>query len=284
MRTASPELIALLDAGGPFFRASLFTFTLADGTVYRYTSADIDMVVGGQTYLSTGPQIEAENVDTATGLEVSTLSLTVYADQAHLLAGVPWTHAIRLGKLYGARVRYDWLISDDWQDTSYGTVHLFDGRVSDFEALSTEIRLTIKSDVELLDIMMPHDMYQPSCLNTLFDARCKKSAAAFKVSTTVGAGSTLTRINTGTAYAADYFALGKIVFTSGVNQGLVRSVREYSGGQFLLSAPLVEPCAVGDTFDAWPGCDGLQSTCSSKYNNVVNFRGHPYVPEPESLL
>jgi hypothetical protein len=38
----------------------------------------------------------------------------------------------------------------------------------------------------------------------------------------------------------------------------------------------------GDTFNLVPGCDGRQVTCSAKFNNIVHFRGYPYIPVPET--
>jgi hypothetical protein len=40
----------------------------------------------------------------------------------------------------------------------------------------------------------------------------------------------------------------------------------------------------GDTFTAYPGCDKTQNTCTSKFNNLVNFGGFPYVPVPEAAI
>jgi len=39
--------------------------------------------------------------------------------------------------------------------------------------------------------------------------------------------------------------------------------------------------AEGDTFNVAFGCDHTQATCQSKFNNLINFRGFPYVPPPQ---
>jgi hypothetical protein len=38
----------------------------------------------------------------------------------------------------------------------------------------------------------------------------------------------------------------------------------------------------GDTLNAIAGCDKLQATCTSKFSNLVNFAGFPFVPKPET--
>jgi hypothetical protein len=49
MKTASPALLALL-ASGQFCYAELFTLTLANGTVLRWTGADTALVYGGHAF------------------------------------------------------------------------------------------------------------------------------------------------------------------------------------------------------------------------------------------
>ena len=55
MKTASAGLIALLNAQR-FLFADLFTFTLASGTVLRYTSGDGDLTMGGNLFSSVNDQ------------------------------------------------------------------------------------------------------------------------------------------------------------------------------------------------------------------------------------
>ena len=60
-------------------------------------------------------------------------------------------------------------------------------------------------------------------------------------------------------------------------------VKLFASGTFTLLYPLPAPCANGDTFDAYPGCDKLEATCISKFNNKPNFGGYPFVPTPETI-
>jgi len=68
-----------------------------------------------------------------------------------------------------------------------------------------------------------------------------------------------------------------------VNNGTVRSVKQFSAGAFTLVVPLWQACSPGDTFTAYPGCDRTSPTCSGKFGNLVNFRATPDVPVPETL-
>ena len=54
-------------------------------------------------------------------------------------------------------------------DTSAGTVSIFSGRVADVQASRTEAILSVASDLTLLNVMMPRNVYQPARLHALFD-------------------------------------------------------------------------------------------------------------------
>ncbi|OQS41122.1 DUF2163 domain-containing protein [Chromobacterium haemolyticum] len=284
MRNASPALQALLNSGRAFFMADLYTFTLVGGAIVRYTSADVDLAVNGQSFSSKGPLFKRGRTRLTLGLEVDTLDLTLYADSTHTINGVPWLHAARVGALDAAAVRLERVFATDWTDTSAGSILLFEGRIADVKPSRTELRLTVKSELELLDTQMPRNLYQPGCLHTLHQGGCGISKEAFAINSTVNGGSTVNRINCSLTQAAGYFSLGTIRFNSGPNAGVIRSVKDYSPGVVTLSAPLVMQCNPGDSFTIYPGCDKTKATCQAKFNNVINFRGHPYVPAPETVL
>jgi uncharacterized phage protein (TIGR02218 family) len=52
-----------------------------------------------------------------------------------------------------------------------------------------------------------------------------------------------------------------------------------------LVLPLAFPYTpqVGDTFTLTAGCDHRKDTCKNKFNNLVNFRGEPFVPGQDIL-
>lgn len=40
---------------------------------------------------------------------------------------------------------------------------------------------------------------------------------------------------------------------------------------------------VGDELRLYPGCDKTLATCRDKFDNVINFRGEPFVPGSDFL-
>jgi uncharacterized phage protein (TIGR02218 family) len=279
MRTASAGLIALLNSGTQFLMADLFTLTLSGGFVVRYTSADTDLTSAGNVFSKF--LIGRSRTRVSVGVEVDTLDVTIHPAPTDLLNSVAWLTAARNGALDGANLKLEKVFMPTWGDTSLGVIDLFQGRVSDVELGRTEAKLTVKSDMELLDTPLPRNFYQSGCLNTLFDNGCSLAKTAYAANGTVS-GATVTQINSALGQPADYFSLGTITFISGVNAGITRSVRSFAGGAFTLALPLVAAPSPGDQFIAYPGCDKTKSTCENKFANGPNFRGYPFVPDPET--
>lgn len=290
MKTASPDLIALLNSSTQFRMADLFTITLVSGVVVRYTSADLDIAYGGQTYSAQGPLIRRGTVRVVKGLEVDTLDLTVSAsasNSAHTLEGAPFIQAALKGSLDGATVLLQRAFMADWGSAPAGVVVLFSGRVSDVSGSRTEARVVVKSDIELLNIRMPRNLYQAPCLHTVYDSGCAASKSAKQVlgrCFTSPAGSDGRWLKSNRTEPTGWFNQGVLTFTSGVNMGVKRTVKTYSGGLFYFALPLPRPPAAGDSFLVYPGCDKTQATCQAKFNNLARFRGYPYIPIPETVI
>ncbi|KVG33874.1 DUF2163 domain-containing protein [Burkholderia diffusa] len=85
-------------------------------------------------------------------------------------------------------------------------------------------------------------------------------------------------------YAVGYFAYGSVTWTSGANLGLTGAVKTSAVGTVTLGMPMPNQIQVGDTYTIVAGCDKQLGTCRDRYNNVVHFRGEPYVPGPDTIL
>jgi hypothetical protein len=81
-----------------------------------------------------------------------------------------------------------------------------------------------------------------------------------------------------------YFDYGVLTFTTGLNTGLSMEVKSYTVGQIVLQLPFPYAVAAGDTYSLTAGCDRSFATCKDRFNNVLNFRGEPYVPGLDKLI
>lgn len=283
MKAGNATINALLNSDRQLFMADLYTITTVAGVIYRYTGADTNLTVGGNLFLSS-LKLKRGRLRTSVGLEVDTLDLTVYPALSDLIGGTPFLTALRTGALDGATLLLERAYMSVWGDTTPGTFIKFIGRISESQFGRTEAKIKIKSDLELLNIQMPHNLYQTGCIHTLYDSGCGLLKSSYAAASTVLTGSTASMLLCGLTQALAYFDQGTITGTGGANSGVTRTVKSYTPGVLNLSYPLPVAPGVGDAFTAYPGCDKTQATCTSKFNNIVNFRGFPYVPIPETAL
>lgn len=287
MKSATPAFITWLAANTEFIMAELYDLTLADGTALHYIPFDRSLEVGGTTYLSGPPNFRRGAVEEVIGVsKIGTLSLEIHASPSDLIGGVPILQKIARGDFDKAQITVRRLFMDSALNQQ-GMVIRFVGNIGDLDQLSRNMaRFTCKSKVEDLNIQLPRNILQPTCMHTLFDAGCTLNKSAFAVNGTVQAGSTVNKLITNLTQADSYFDNGQLIFTSGANNGHVAAVRTYtnSGGTVYFFVPLPTAPAIGDTFTMYPGCDKTQATCTAKFSNLANFGGFPFVPAPETAL
>jgi len=281
MKTVPAAMQTVLDAGGPFKIADLYTFTLADGTVLRWTSSQAPLTAGGVTF-ALGPPVSRNKISWKLGLSVDTVDITLADDGATTINGEPLISAAWKNLFDGAKVEVDRFISDSW-DHDTGSVNMFTGKVGDVRAQGKKVKITVESALAELKATMPRTQVLPHCANTLFDSVCALVAANFTFAGSVGAGPTATSFTlSGVSQPDDYFAQGKVEFTSGPNSGQVRQIKSFKSGVVTLLYPLYDIPAQGDTVSIVAGCDKTRATCQSRFNNLTHFRGFPYVPDPST--
>lgn len=91
--------------------------------------------------------------------------------------------------------------------------------------------------------------------------------------------------NLATTAGDDFFRGGLLTWVTGNNAGRSMEVKKYTASSktLELSLPMPEDIAITDTFTVTQGCDKSIATCNSTYQNSLNFRGEPYVPQKAEL-
>lgn len=280
MKSAPAPLIALLNSGQQFSIADLLTITLKSGTVLRYTSWDSDQTYNAHVFSSTGPLFERGRTRVVIGVEVDTLDLTLWPKPTDMVGAQTWMQAAASGALDGADVLLERAFMDGTFAIVGGYIN-FTGRWADFTLGRTEIKETVRSDLELLNVQIPRNLYQAGCLHTLYDTDCGIDRATFASASSIVTASR-TALTCGLSQPDGYFDMGYIVFTGGALTGTRRTVKAQIGGALALLNPLPMVPGIGDTFTAYPGCAKTQAVCTSKFSNLSNFRGFPFVPQPET--
>jgi uncharacterized phage protein (TIGR02218 family) len=278
--------------------ADLWTITLADGAVLRWTSADVPIVVGGATY-SCGPVITRGGTRLTLSLEVDTLEVTfgVGDPPQASIAGVPLPAAAAAGALDGAAVKLERAFMVTWGAPGApgapacapdATVHLFEGRVASVEPRGAEVAVQVRSLLEILDAQWPRNLYQPACNHRLYGQGCGASRAAAQVSGAASGGGRA-RVDWPNPEPAGYYEQGMVAFASGANAGARRTVKASDPAGVTVCPPFAHPVRAGDEFTIVPGCTKTMAqgpldarpSCA-QHGRLASFRGFPFVPPPES--
>lgn len=267
MKPVSPELLTLLSSR-QFFVADLYTFQLANGVTLTYCGGDQAIVANGITFPAggqIGPYFDRTDSKAKChwkiGMEVDSLVFDVLPGSA-TISGTPFLTAVRQGLFDGAEVILDRAYMPTYGDTSRGLVRYFVGRVAEVDCGRSIATFTVNSHLELLNLQLPRNLYQPGCVNSLGDAACGVDLTnpAYHTTGAVVAGTTAATIN---AYLATVpqtgaFDLGTIAFTSGALAGQTYGVKQcVFGSTHVISLTGFMACApaVGDTFTITFGCD-----------------------------
>ncbi len=84
----------------------------------------------------------------------------------------------------------------------------------------------------------------------------------------------------------DWYREGSVEWTSGLNQGDIHAVTSFveDTKRIKLLIPTTNQIQVGDSAILRVGCDGLLTTCATKFNNEINFGGDPFAPSAQDII
>lgn len=294
MKPATPEMIDLITSGASFAIAELFDVEFTNGNHDYFTDLDFDINDGVNIYKANSLRFEGLRYKTKVGLEVDEQEIRISAYPGETLGGANFFSALQAGLLdaaYITRKRLFWAATSQSLPQIYlssppiDQFILFIGQVAEISKIGrTFVEMKLKSPLRLLDINMPRNTYGPGCMWSLFDTGCTllKSSYTFSgvVETVLQNGiEVLGGIPSPVgADSRPTYALGRLLFTSGANNNLQISIRTNTSDLLYYTHPPIPGVVPGDSFNAWPGCSKTTQTCSTKFNNIVNFRGFPRVP------
>lgn len=293
MKPVSAELLALL-ATRQFYVADLYTFSGGNlgASVLRYCGGDQSLSANGNLYPAggvTGPYFDRQDNKAKchwkVGVAVDTLVFDVIPGSATLF-GVSFLAALHNGVMDGAELLLERAYMPAYGDLTRGTVRYFAGLVAEIDFGRSVATFSVNSHLELLNLQLPRNLYQPSCVNNLGDTACGVNLASYMTTGTVQSGSTsaLVLATISGSFASGTFDLGKIVFTSGALDGLSATVKACAFGSpasIQLLAYLPGAPAAGDSFDLFYGCDKSDGgNGCAKFANTARYRAQRLVPQP----
>jgi uncharacterized phage protein (TIGR02218 family) len=291
-RQVSSAYLDMIATNQQSLLGELYTITLKDGTSDYFTDLDVDITFNGNTYKSGSLRISGLHMKLAVGLSIDEQDIKISAMPGDTLAGGFFIEGCSQGLLDGASITRDravWATNGTapyfvYTQTAPITVfRMFYGLVSEISKIGrTVVELKVKSPLKLLDLNLPRRTYQAPCSWTLFDAGCALHKSDWQVAGFVG--DTISPVQwlggVPTVSGADgehYFAQGRLLFTSGGLAGEQFYIGD-NDDNFLYVLGITVPPSPGDSFLAWPGCAKTIKACQSKFSNLPNFRGFPFVP------
>lgn len=250
--------------------------TRQDGTVVGFTSHVSDVTLDGVTYraatgatpsaVASSADLSVDNLDVIALLDDSTVT------DSELLAGLYDYADIEIGE-------FNHRTLDDGGIIRAGTL-------GEHSVGASFVKVELRGILQPLQQVIGR-IHQKRCDADLYDSRCKLERQYFNQQ---GAVTSVTSRGlfavSGLSGADGWFNNGRLDWLTGANAGLSMEVKNWtlSPDTVELFLPMPFDIEIGDTFDLAPGCDLLISTCRDKFNNVVNFRGFPYMPTRDAVL
>lgn len=297
MKVISSGLLAHL-AQDTTTLATCVKLTRRDGLVLGYTTHDAPLTfdcdgTGAVTYHPQGGY-KRSAIESQLGLQADSVELEGLIEDEAI------TEDDILTGLYDqAELKF---MQVNWRDVTQGVLKLRRGYVG---------RITLHRDTYVAEIRGLMDaystvigeLYTPDCRADLGDERCKVDldTPEFTVPCTVAAvtapqpgdsGTTQFQVTPDLSHldpeldGLPWFAQGNATWLSGANSGTAGEVKAWdaSTSTATLFLATAVPIVVGDTLTLTVGCDKRRTTCIRRFQNVVNFRGEPWIPGLDKAL
>lgn len=150
------------------------------------------------------------------------------------------------------------------------------GRVVGVKASGNEINVECESVFTSIRRPGLRARFEYSCRHTLYGARCGVNSEAYKHEGIITALSGALNVSVAGASLMPngYYTGGLLVASNGGSRFLVG----HTGDTITLNRPL-SGLAGGQLVAIYPGCDHLRTTCDTKFVNLDNFGGFPFIPQ-----
>jgi uncharacterized phage protein (TIGR02218 family) len=250
-----------------------------DSQEFFFTSLDIDIVYDGDTYEADSGFIPS-SLDHTRALNVDELEVVAFLEstkitEADIQAGL-WDYA-----------EVDVFILN-YENTAQNeiflakTFKLGEVAIHDNEFIGEIRGLTQHLQTSFIGL------YGPGCRADLGDTKCGVDVAGSFTETGTVTGFTDRQVfeDSARGESEDVFAGGKLTWTSGNNNGYSMEVKkfDFQTEEFTLFLPMPYAIQVGDGYSVTYGCDKSKGTCKDRFNNIVNFRGEPFLPGLDGLM
>lgn len=261
--------------------ARAWSITRRDGLVLGFTDHDGDLSFAGIRFRPDAG-LTAQAVVQGAGLSVdNTEAIGALSD------GAIEERDIIAGRWDGAELR-QWEV--DWSNPAQHRL-IFRGNLGEVTRAGGAFKAELRGLSEPLNQPVGR-VFQPRCSAILGDAACKVNMALPGLSgegviASVEGGKF--RLTGFAGFDDRWFERGRLVMVSGAALdigGHVKNDRALPGGEreVDLWTQLGIAPSIGDRVKLLAGCDKSVGNCRLKFNNFLNFRGFPHLPQEDWLM
>jgi len=275
MRVVTPAMAAAL-AEEASTLATCWRLQRRDGVLVALTTHDRDLEVDGIRYRANGG-LTASAVMESGDLAVDNLEVAGVLSSG----GLPAADLVQ-GRFDGARVD---IFLVDWRAPEAGSLLIKRGTLGTVTREDGAFRADLRGLSDTLK-RSAVEAYSATCRAELGDRRCKRGLNDFEREAEIENVIDAITFDAG-ALAGDpdgWYDVGRIRWHLGANAGLVSDIRGSAAGRITLFRAPPEPMTPGDVFTITAGCIKTLAICDSKFDNVANFRGDPFVPGTDAVL
>jgi uncharacterized phage protein (TIGR02218 family) len=263
--------------------AELYQITFRNGAIAYFARHNKDIVYQGKRYQAI--PIKRDTIRYHSNLQVDRVSVTLGI--VGLLVDVRQftiPQVVRRDYLRNAKILItlvDYIKLDNAKT-------LFDGEVTgDITYNEGGLVLNCGSKLDRLNDNFPKFIFSEFCQLQLYGTYCGLNRSTYEETDTVLANTTTKYIYAAiflfSNQAEGYWEKGEVLFSSGDNIDVSRTVVKHYDGYVKVIIPFPETVAIGDSIKAYPGCDKSGKTCDETFSNYANFMGFEYITKPENI-
>lgn len=234
------------------------------GTHWRYTSGDTTITYDGETFIPA--TIKRQAIEYNEGIESAKVNVIFnYVAQPAIQyiatnpVDITWIQVIKFFR----------------DQSPYSGSTLFMGTIKNVSFNGPEATAECTGFEQFFRRQIPRFRYQPSCNYFLYDDNCTVNSDNYKLGATIATVDSTGLILTGTNFGTkddDYFTWGYLEYST-----QKRMIIYHTGETIKIRYPITD-LAAGSAVIVYAGCNKKVETCKDKFDNKINFGGHPFIP------
>ena len=256
-----------VDSGEP---VELYTFN-NQANVYRHTSHSENVTYLDAEYIAI--PLSRSGIDQTQESSRNNITLTTSRDQAiaQLFRDRPPSDVVTLS-----------IVRKHLTDVDDESAIIWTGRVLNIELTGMQANLHCEPIFTSIKRPGMRRHWQRSCPHVLYDVDCGVVKTDHQMTGTVSAvNNNVLTISEASAKPDGYFSGGFIKWQKVSGDVERRMIIAHTGNQLTMtfSMPGLSDAGVAQSVFLYPGCKHSMNECNTKYSNILNYGGQPWIPQ-----